>query len=81
MAHVKGRTIHATTPAERAILHKLGLESLRVSRRQNPYSVARRLKRASMPHPDVVFLDQLVMNHQPRPGEPVVPTELEQAAE
>lgn len=56
MSRVTGRTVIATTLAEKEVLHQLGLKSLRVPRKLNPYQVARRLQRATLPHPDIEFL-------------------------
>ena len=85
MARVHGRTIVPTTEDELAVLNELGLNSLRVSRKHNPYSVARRLKRAAQPHPDLEYLRSIVRPPGlPGPDQafpPAAPELLEVAAE
>lgn len=56
MSRVNGRTIIPTDIAEAKVLQELGLKTLRVPRGVNPYQVARRLRRATKPHPDLEYL-------------------------
>lgn len=61
MSRVTGRTIIPTDIAEAAVLQELGLKTLRVPRRVNPYQVARRLRRATSPHPDLEYLRSIAV--------------------
>lgn len=44
---INGRTLRPSTLAERRLLLSLGTEALRVPRDMNPFTVARRLRRAA----------------------------------
>lgn len=44
---VNGRTLRPSTLAERRLLISLGTDALRVPRNMNPFTVARRLRRAA----------------------------------
>jgi hypothetical protein len=58
---VNGRTLRPSTLAERRLLLSFGVESLRVPRRLNPYTVARRIRRlARGDTPEHLFLRELV---------------------
>ena len=73
MPRITGRTIRPSSLAERRILLSLGSPTLRVSRRQNVYVVARRLARAARGDtPDLMFVRDVATGHKPphpRPGE------------
>jgi hypothetical protein len=56
MSRVTGRTVVPTNTQELEVLRELGLTSLRVPRKVNPFQVARVLQRAARPHPDVEYL-------------------------
>ena len=80
MSRVNGRTIVATNQEEMAVLHRLGLTSLRVPRKLNPYQVARRLERAAKPPPDEEFLRSVAVRTRvvaPTFAESTPPSEVE----
>jgi hypothetical protein len=56
MSRVTGRTVVPTNPQELEVLRELGLTTLRVPRKVNPFQVARVLQRATKPHPDIAYL-------------------------
>ncbi len=60
MPKVRGRTILPSTQEELEVLQSLGVQELRAPRKTNPYQVARHLRRAARPHPDIEFLRRLV---------------------
>jgi len=45
---IQGRTLRASTLAERRVLKTLGLDSLRVRRGLNPFAIARQVKRVAL---------------------------------
>jgi hypothetical protein len=72
---VNGRTLRPSTLAERRLLISLGTPALRVPRNMNPFTVARRLRRAAKGiTPDHDFARDLVANMKKKPGDvPEVP--------
>jgi len=73
MPQINGRTIRASTLAERRLLLSLGTPTLRIPRGVNPYVVARRLGRAARGEsPDVMLVRDVANGHKPshpRPGD------------
>jgi hypothetical protein len=69
---INGRILRPSTLAERRVLLTMGVTSLRVSRKFNPYAVARKIARlAKSETNDVAFLRQLVSQAKARlPGAP-----------
>lgn len=58
---VNGRTLRYSTLAERRLMLSLGIDSLHVPRKLNPYSVARKLRRiASGQSGDLLFVRELI---------------------
>jgi hypothetical protein len=45
---IQGRLLRPSTLAERRVLKSLGLDSLRVPRRLNPFAVARQVKKVAL---------------------------------
>ena len=71
---INGRTLRPTTLSERRLLLSLGLPELKVSRKHNPYIVARRLARAARGQtPDHEFLHKVARMIPPFPPPPVEP--------
>lgn len=69
---INGRLLRPSTLAERRVLHALGANPLRVSRRFNPYVVARRIARiARLDSTDGEFLRSVVRGAR---STPLVPT-------
>jgi hypothetical protein len=67
---INGRTLRPSTLAERRLMLSLGVTSIRVPRHVNPYSLARRIKRAArLESPDHIF-SRSVIDKAPV-GEPV----------
>lgn len=50
---IVGRTLRASTLAERRVLKSLGFDFIRVPRKHNPYAVARLIRRISFGTADV----------------------------
>lgn len=66
---VNGRTIRYSTLAERRLMLSLGIDSLHVPRKLNPYSVARRLRRiASGQSRDLLFVRELIARQKGKNG-------------
>jgi hypothetical protein len=82
MARINGRIVRASNLAERRVLHQIGVDSLRVPRGQNPYLVARRLKRAAKPDPDLMFLAAVAKRRNPAgtPSAQGAPVAIEQVS-
>lgn len=58
---VNGRTLRPSTLAERRLLLSLGVDSLRVPRKLNPFTVARRIRRlARSDSPEILSMRCLV---------------------
>lgn len=85
---VNGRILRPSTLAERRFLSSLGVTELRVPRNTNPFTAARRVRRAAQCiTPDHEFARELARAHRRRPDgftvpspdvdrpEPVVPDE------
>ena len=67
---VNGRTLRPSTLAERRLLISLGTTALRVPRNMNPFTVARRLRRAAKGvTPDHEFARDLAAKMQKNPGD------------
>jgi hypothetical protein len=67
---VNGRTLRPSTMAERRLLISLGTAALRVPRTMNPFTVARRLRRAAKGvTPDHDFARDLAAKMKKTPGE------------
>ncbi len=62
---INGRVLRPSTLAERRFLLSLGLSSLRVPRRMNPYVVARRVGRAAAGAGDDVLLARELVERLP----------------
>jgi len=86
---INGRTLRPSTLVERRFLLSLGVTEIRVPRNMNPFTAARRVRRAARcTTPDHVFA-QALARRQKRPDavpvpspdvdrpEPVVPEEVE----
>jgi hypothetical protein len=73
---VNGRTLRPSTLAERRLLISLGTDVLRVPRNMNPFTVARRLRRAAKGvTPDHDFARELVAKtKRVQPGDVPVPS-------
>lgn len=71
MSRIRGRIIRPSSLAERRLMLSLGLSTtLRVPRSENPFSVARRLKRvAHNESPDVDYLRRLALKGDITPPE------------
>jgi hypothetical protein len=58
---VNGRTLRPSTLAERRLLLSLGIDSLRVPRKLNPFTIARRIRRlARSDSPEILSMRALV---------------------
>lgn len=72
---VCGRTLRPSTMAERRLLISLGTSALRVPRNLNPFTVARRMRRAARGiTPDHDFVRALVVKMKKHPGDVPVPS-------
>ena len=72
---VNGRTLRPSTLAERRLLISLGTSALRVPRNMNPFTVARRLRRAAKGiTPDHDFARDLATRMKKNPGDVPVPS-------
>lgn len=72
---VNGRTLRASTLAERRLLTALGTDQIRVPRNMNPYIVARRARRlAQNDSVDFLLLRELVTKYRPHEPTPDVDT-------
>jgi hypothetical protein len=72
---VNGRTLRPSTLAERRLLISLGTDALRVPRNMNPFTVARRLRRAAKGvTPDHDFARDLAAKMKKIPGDIPVPS-------
>lgn len=71
MPKVRGRTILPSTQEELEVLQSLGVQELRAPRKLNPYQVARHLRRAAKPHPDIEFLRRFVQPTNTTARDPV----------
>jgi len=71
---ILGRTLRASDLRERRVLIALGVDpavGLRVPRSENPFAVARTIKRLARDNEDVQFLKMIVRKnkpHEPRPS-------------
>ncbi len=75
---INGRTLRPSTLAERRFLLSLGIAFLHVPRSQNPYSVARRIRRAAKESsPDAVFVRELVQGNRKKAERPIPSPELD----
>jgi len=64
---VNGRTLRYSTLAERRLMLSLGIDSLHVPRKLNPYSVARKLRRiASGQSADLLLVHELITRQKGR---------------
>lgn len=64
---VNGRTLRYSTLAERRLMLSLGIDALHVPRKLNPYSVARKLRRAASGQSgDLLFVHELVSRQKSR---------------
>lgn len=67
---IHGRVLRPSTLAERRVMNNLGVSSIRVPRKHNPYVVARRLARlARFQCPDGQYIRD-VIERMPRPVAP-----------
>ena len=65
---IRGRTLRASTLAERRLLATFGVEYIRVPRGTNPFVVARRFARAaSCQTPDHLFVREVIDRSKPWP--------------
>jgi hypothetical protein len=72
---VNGRTLRPSTLAERRLLISLGTGALRVPRNMNPFTVARRLRRAAKGvTPDHDFARDLAAKMKKNPADAPVPS-------
>jgi hypothetical protein len=85
---ILGRTLRASDLRERRVLIAIGVDpakGLRVPRSENPFAVARTIKRLARDNDDVKFLKMIVRknnSYEPRPSPEVdEPTPLPDAAE
>ncbi|MBI2393704.1 MAG: hypothetical protein HYV09_29290 [Deltaproteobacteria bacterium] len=85
---INGRTLRASDLRERRVLIALGVDptlGLRVPRSENPYAVARTIRRLARDNDDVRFLKMIVRKNktrEPRPSPDVdQPMPLPDAAE
>lgn len=69
---VNGRLLRPSTLAERRVMKSLGIDYLRCPRTENPYALARRIKRASRPTEDTLFVRDIATRMKPvvRPAQP-----------
>jgi len=64
---VNGRTLRYSTLAERRLMLSLGIDSLHVPRKLNPYSVARKLRRIASGQPgDLLLVHELIARQKGR---------------
>jgi len=72
---INGRTLRPSTLAERRLLLSLGTDALRVPRDTNPFTVARRLRRAARGNsPDHDFARDLAAKMKKKLGEIPLPS-------
>jgi hypothetical protein len=82
---ILGRTLRASDLRERRVLIALGVDptvGLRVPRSENPFAVARTIKRLARDNDDVMFLKMVVrknQSHEPKPSPEVDQPELPDA--
>ncbi len=68
---INGRTLRASTIAERRLLRSLGVEALHVPRRENPFRVARKVEQIiRRQEEELILLRSLAQGHQPREPKP-----------
>jgi len=67
-----GRILRPSNLAERRVMKSLGIDYLRCPRTENPYALARRIKRASRPTEDLLFMRDVATRMKPvvRPTQP-----------
>jgi hypothetical protein len=71
---IQGRTLRASDLRERRVLITLGVDptvGLRVPRSENPFAVARTIRRLARDNDDVKFLKMITRknkSHEPRPS-------------
>ena len=74
---IVGRTLRASTLAERRVLKSLGFDFIRVPRRLNPFAVARVIRRISFGTADMQKLKMMLKPRQCTPPvNPPQPAEL-----
>lgn len=72
---INGRTLRPSTLAERRLLLSLGTDALRVPRAMNPFTIARRLRRAARGEsPDHDFARELTAKAKKKAGEVPFPS-------
>lgn len=72
---INGRTLRPSTLAERRLLLSLGTDALRIPRDMNPFTVARRLRRAARAQsPDHDFARELSAKMKKKPGDVPLPS-------
>jgi hypothetical protein len=72
---INGRTLRPSTLAERRLLLSCGTDALRVPRAMNPFTVARRLRRAANGNsPDHDFARELTFKMKKQPGDVPLPS-------
>ena len=65
---IRGRTIRASTMAERRLMATFGVDCIRVPRGTNPFIVARRFARAARCQtPDHLFVREVIDGSKPWP--------------
>jgi hypothetical protein len=84
---IQGRTLRASDLRERRVLLAIGIDpvvGLRVPRSENPFAVARTIKRLARDNDDITFLKMIAKRNktpEPRPSpEMDVPAEFPDAA-
>ncbi len=84
---IRGRILRASDLAERRVLLAIGVDpvaGLRVPRDQNPFAVARTIKRLARDNDDIRFLKMVAAKtrtYEPKPSPGVDHTDLVDAAE
>jgi hypothetical protein len=67
---IQGRCLRPSTLAERRILKTLGVDFLRVSRRQNPFAVARSIRKLAAGRGDLPALRAMLAKPSAAPSLP-----------